>query len=230
MGQMLIILEVNVAGSNSSILKTCGLLLKCGPLDNSAASHQTINNWCSSKSNWSVYGLHSLFSHFICLLFLPCKVRCHIVEISAVYIQLIIVLLLQDTMNQHNFMEVICKWSPESNISSVLLSQVTSVLPVSWGNTRTTESPALRSPRRSSWPWRGSSGRSSTCPSPSAPSSPPLWPWRRPRWRSGSKTAAPKPRGSRRPSWKSSRWPPTPRRLRWRPPLPELSTPALRYR
>lgn len=105
-----------------------------------------------------------------------------------------------------------------------------SVLPVRWGSTRPTESPALPSPRLSSWPWRGSSGRSSTCPSPSGPSSPPPWPWRRPRWRSGSRIAGQKPRGSRRPSWRNSKWPPTPRRRQSQQPPPEVYTLALRYR
>lgn len=114
------------------------------------------------------------------------------------------------------------------NSSLFLVPKVMSVQPVSWGNTRPTESPALPSLHPNSWLWSGSSDKSSTCPSQSEQSSPPPWPWRRPRWRFGSRTAAQKLRGSRRPSLRNSRWPLMPRHQR---PLllPERYIPALRY-
>lgn len=116
------------------------------------------------------------------------------------------------------------------NSSSFLVPQVMSVQPVSWGNTRPTESPALLLLHPNYWLWRGSSDRNSTCPSQSEQSSPPLWPWRRPRSRSGSRTVGQKRRGSRRLRWRSSRWPLMSRRQQWQllPPL-ELCTLALRY-
>ena len=80
------------------------------------------------------------------------------------------------------------------------------LLPVHCENTRRTESPGPPSPRPSCWPWRGSSARSSTFPSPSAQSSPVPWTWRRPRSRSGFRTGEPKPSGCRRQNLKNWKW------------------------
>ena len=74
-----------------------------------------------------------------------------------------------------------------------------------WGSTKPTASLALPSAPRSSWPWRGSSVRSSTCPSQSGPSSPPPCRCLRPRSRSGSRTDERRPRGFRRPRWRNSK-------------------------
>ena len=97
-------------------------------------------------------------------------------------------------------------------IHLLCISQATRVPLVPWGSTKPTESHARLSPRCSSWPWRGSSGKSSTSPLPSGRNSPHPWLWQRPKSRSGSRTEGPKLSGSRRQSWKNSRWLQTPRR------------------
>ena len=83
------------------------------------------------------------------------------------------------------------------------------LLPVPWGSTKPTESPGPRSPRPSCWPWRGSSARSSTSPSPSAQSSPALSTWQRHKSKYGSRTDGRKPSGSRRRNWKNWKWQPS---------------------
>lgn len=76
-----------------------------------------------------------------------------------------------------------------------------------------------RSRLASSWLWSANSGRSSTCPLLSGPSSPALSAWPRRKLRSGSRTDGPKPSVCRRPRWRNSKWLPNP-----------CCTPASRYR
>lgn len=80
------------------------------------------------------------------------------------------------------------------------------LLPVHCENTRQTESPEPRSRRPSCWPWRESSARSSTFPSPSAQSSRVPSTWQRPRLKSGFRTGEPKPSDCRRQNLRNWKW------------------------
>lgn len=78
-----------------------------------------------------------------------------------------------------------------------------------YANTRITENPELRSRALNCCPWRESSARNSTCPSPREPSFPAPSASQRHKWRFGFRTAGQRPRDCRRPSWRNSSWQPS---------------------